>query len=111
MVDEFANWKDSNIVTIAWPVSIEVMGDTGSLGVLVAVLWLQVRHITNIMSVIYRSSQPLVNTAACMLKLLLGQVLTSGSSLTQHPHRVSSTIAALEWMLGEKTCRWSERVG
>ena len=58
------------------------MGDTGSLGVHVAVLWLQVRHTTNIMSIIYRSSQPLVNTAACILKLLLGQVLTSGSNLT-----------------------------
>ncbi len=40
------------------------MGDTGSLGVHVAVLWFQVRHTTNLMSIIYRSSQPLVNTAA-----------------------------------------------
>ena len=84
MVDECANWKNSNIVTIAWPVSSEVMGDTGSLGVHVAVLWFQVRHTTNIMSIIYRSSPPLANTAACTLKLLLGQVLTSGSTLTQH---------------------------
>jgi hypothetical protein len=52
------------------------MGDTGSVGVHVAVLWLQVRHTTNIMSIIYRSLQPLVNTAACTLKFLLGQVLT-----------------------------------
>ena len=84
MVDEFANWKNSDIVTIAWPVSREVMGDTGSLGVHVAVLWLQVRHTTKIMSIIYRSLQPLVNTAACILKLLLGQDLTSESNLTQH---------------------------
>jgi hypothetical protein len=84
MVNEFENWKDSDIVTIAWPVSSEVMGDTGSLGVHVAKLWLQVRHTTNIMSIIYHSSLPLVNTTACILKLLLGQVLTSGSNLTQH---------------------------
>ncbi len=60
------------------------MGDTGSLGVHVAVLWFQVRHTANLVSIIYRSSQPLVNTAACTLKLLLGQVLTSGFNLTQH---------------------------
>ncbi len=91
MVNEFANWKNSNIVTIAWPVSREVMGDTDSLGVHVAVLWLQIRHTTNIMSIIYRSSLPLVNTAACVLKLLLGQVLTSGSNLTQHLIEILAT--------------------
>jgi hypothetical protein len=64
MINEFANWKDSNIVTTAWPVSSEVMGDTGSLGVHVAVLWLQVRDTANLMSIIYRSLQQLVNNAA-----------------------------------------------
>jgi UDP-N-acetylmuramyl pentapeptide phosphotransferase/UDP-N-acetylglucosamine-1-phosphate transferase len=105
MVDEFANWKNSNIVTMAWPVSSEVMGDTGSLGVHAAAFWLQVRHTTNIMSIIHRSSLPLVNTVACILKLLLGQVLTSGSNLTQHPHQDSSTLGALEWMIGSENMR------
>jgi hypothetical protein len=79
------------------------MGDTGSLGVHVAVLWLQVRHTTNLMSIIYRTSQPLVNTAA---GLYTETSLMSGSNQwiqhTPTSHRNSSTLAALEWMLEKK---------
>ena len=72
MVDEFANWKNSNIVTIAWPVSSEVMGDTSSLGVHVAGLWLHNDYHVHHLSFIATTCQ-YCRIYIYMLKLLLGQ--------------------------------------
>ena len=90
MVDEFANWKNSNIVTIAWPVSSEVMGDTSSLGVHVAGPWLHNDYHVHPLSFIATTCQ---YCRIYMLKLLLGQWIQPDPT----SHRDSSSVAALEW--------------